>query len=55
MEESFETEKSHYSLGRIKARIKPTEILWVFFGVHTANAKRVATKRQEKLSRQEAA
>ena len=55
MEGSFGTEKQHYSLDRIKARIKPTEILWVFFGVHTANAKRIATKRQEKLSSQKAA
>jgi transposase len=55
MEGSFGTEKQHYTLDRIKARIKSTEILWVFFGVHTANAKRIATKRQEKLSTQEAA
>ena len=50
MEGSFGTEKSHCGLDRIKARIKPTEILWVFLGVHTANAKRIAIKRKEKLS-----
>ncbi len=55
MEGSFGTEKRHYGLDRIKARIKPTEILWVFFGVHTANAQRIATKRKEKLSGQKAA
>jgi len=55
MEGSFGTEKRHYDLDRIKARIKPTEILWVFFGVHTANASRIAVKRKEKLSTQEAA
>ena len=55
MEGSFGTEKRHYGLDRIKARIKSTEILWVFFGVHTANANRVATKRKEKLSTQQAA
>lgn len=55
MEGSFGTEKQHYNLQRIKARIKPTEILWVFFGVHTANAVRMAVKRKEKLSRKEAA
>ncbi|MFH0895081.1 MAG: transposase [Bacteroidota bacterium] len=55
MEGSFGAEKRHYGLGRIKARIKPTEILWVFFGVHTANAQRIATKRKEKLSGQKAA
>ena len=55
MEGSFGTEKRHYGLDRIKARIKPTEILWVFFCVHTANANRIAAKRKEKLSTQEAA
>jgi hypothetical protein len=55
MEGSFGTEKRHYGLDRIKARIKSTEILWVFFGVHTANAQRMATKRKEKLIGQKAA
>ena len=55
MEGSFGTEKRHYGLDRIKARIKSTEILWIFFGVHTANASRIAAKRKEKLSTQEAA
>jgi len=55
MEGSFGTEKRHYGLDRIKARTKPTEILWVFFGVHTANAQRIATKRKEKLSGEKAA
>jgi len=55
MEGSFGTEKRHYGLGRIKARIEQTERLWVFFGVHTANAVRIASKRKEKLSKQKAA
>lgn len=55
MEGSFGTEKCHYGLDRIKARIEPTEILWVFFGVHTANAQRIAAKRKEKLSGRKAA
>lgn len=42
MEGSFGTEKQHYSLDKIKARIKKNEILWIFFGVHTANAVRIA-------------
>ena len=29
---------SDYSLSRIKARNRKTEILWIFFGIHTANA-----------------
>ncbi len=55
MEGSFGTEKCHYGLDRIKARTKQTEILWMFFGVHTANANRIATKRKEKLSKPKAA
>jgi hypothetical protein len=51
MEGSFGTEKQHYSLDKIKARIKQNEILWIFFGVHTANAVRIAKRlAQEKLS-----
>lgn len=44
MEGSFGTEKQHYSLDKIKARIKQNEILWIFFGVHTANAVRIAKR-----------
>jgi hypothetical protein len=42
MEGSFGTEKQHYSLNKIKARTKLNEILWIFFGVHTTNAVRIA-------------
>lgn len=38
LEGSFGTQKQHYSLARIKARNRETEILWIFFGIHTANA-----------------
>ena len=38
LEGSFGTQKQHYSLARIKARNRNTEILWIFFGIHTANA-----------------
>ena len=38
LEGCFGTQKQHYSLSRIKARNRKTEILWVFFGIHTANA-----------------
>ena len=37
-EGSFGTQKQHYSLARIKVRNRKTEILWIFFGIHTANA-----------------
>ena len=38
LEGSFGTQKQHYSLSMIKARNMKTEILWIFFGIHTANA-----------------
>jgi hypothetical protein len=44
MEGSFGTEKEHYGLQRIKARTKQNEILWIFFGVHMANAVRIAKR-----------
>ena len=38
LEGSFGTQKQHYPLARIKVRNRKTEILWIFFGIHTANA-----------------
>ena len=34
--------KEHYDLKRVKARKKATEILYVFFGIHTANVVNLA-------------
>lgn len=47
LEGSFGTEKQHYSLGRVKARTKRTEITWIFFGIHTANAVRMIPKMKQ--------
>lgn len=44
MEGSFGTQKEHYSLRRVKTRKKETEILYIFFGIHTANAVRLADR-----------
>jgi hypothetical protein len=44
LEGSFGTEKQHYSLDKVKARTKHTEIVWIFFGIHTANAVRMIPK-----------
>ena len=44
LEGCFGTEKQHYSLDKVKARTKNTEILWIFFGIHTANAVRMIPK-----------
>jgi len=48
MEGSFGTEKEHYGLRSIKARTQLNEILWIFFGVHTANAVRITKKMQSR-------
>lgn len=54
MEGSFGTEKQHYGLQDIKAKTEKNEILWIFFGVHTANAvriaKRLAVSRVERMA-----
>ena len=51
MEGSFGTQKEHYAMRRIKARKKKTEILYIFFGIHTANVVHLA----ERLAEQEQA
>lgn len=38
LEGSFGKEKEHYHLKKVKARTMKNEILWIFFGIHTANA-----------------
>ena len=38
LEGSFGKEKEHYHLKTVKARTRKTEILWIFFGIHVANA-----------------
>ena len=51
LEGSFGTQKQHYSLSRIKARNRKTEILWIFFGIHTANAILMAEKFRDRRSK----
>jgi hypothetical protein len=54
MEGSFGTEKEYYGLKKIRARTELNEILWIFFGVHAANAvriaKRLAVSRVERMA-----
>jgi len=52
MEGSFGTQKEHYDLRRVKARTKITEILYIFFGIHTANVVQLADRieRRAKLA-----
>lgn len=51
MEGSFGNEKNHYGLRKIKARSMETEIAWIFFGVHTANAVKMAKKKKTQNSK----
>jgi transposase len=46
LEGSFGNEKEHYNLRKIKARTKQTETLWIFFGIHTANALEIGRRIQ---------
>jgi len=55
MEGSFGTEKEYYGLQKIKARTQKNEMLWIFFGVHTANAVRIAKRMAQEKFGQEAA
>lgn len=38
------TQKQHYGLRKIAARIKSTEVLLIFFGIHTANVVNLARR-----------
>jgi len=54
LEGSFGTEKEHYNLREVKARTGETEILWILFGVHTANAARLAQRQQRERQKKAA-
>lgn len=51
LEGSFGKEKEYYHLKKIKAKTKPNEILWIFFGIHTASALEIG-RRMLKLQQQ---
>ena len=48
MEGSFGTQKVHYALRRDKARTKRVEILYIFFGIHTANVVQLAGRIEQR-------
>lgn len=50
MEGSFGTQKEHYGLRKVAARIKSTEIMLIFFGVHTANVVHLARRESVQLA-----
>jgi len=55
LEGSFGDEKNHYLLNKIKARTKPTEIAWIFFGMFTSNAVTITKRRTKATSAKKAA
>ena len=54
MKSSFRTQKEQYDIKRVKARMQRTEILYIFFGIHTANVVQLAD-RIEQMARLAAA
>ena len=48
MEGLFGTQKEHYDPRRVKARTKRTEILYIFFGIHTANGVQLVDRREQR-------
>ena len=54
LEGSFGKEKEYYHLKKIKAKTKKTEILWIFFGIHTANALEIGRRMQKDISQKAA-
>lgn len=49
MEGSFGAQKVHYDLRRVKARTKLTEILYIFFGIHTVNVVLLADRIEQRV------
>lgn len=54
LEGSFGKDKMHYYLQHIRARTEKTEILWIFFGIHTSNALEIG-RRMRRADQQEQA
>ena len=48
LEGSFGNEKNHYGLNKVKARTEATEIIWILFGIMTANAVKISKRRAKK-------
>jgi uncharacterized pyridoxal phosphate-containing UPF0001 family protein len=55
LEGSFGNEKQHYLLDKIKARTQQTEIAWIFFGMLSSNAVKIAKRRSRSTSLSKAA
>lgn len=51
LEGAFGNQKNHYGLAKVKARKQATEIIWIYFGVFTANAVYITKKREKEPSK----
>jgi hypothetical protein len=51
MEGFFGTEKENYSLRKIKAKISETQMVWMFFGIFTANVVRLSKRQQKQFKK----
>lgn len=51
LEGSFGTDKEYFLLNKIKARTKETEVLWIFLGIHTANALNIGNRIAQPLAK----
>ena len=51
LEGSFGTDKEYFLLKRIKARTKQTEILWIFFGIHTSNGLQIGKRMRKSVAK----
>jgi len=49
LEGSYGNDKNHYTLKKVKARTESTEIAWIFFGMMTANAVKIAKRKLSKM------
>lgn len=45
LEGSYGNDKNHYTLKKVKARTEKTEVAWIFFGMMTANAVKMAKRK----------
>lgn len=50
LEGSYGNDKNHYGLRKVKARNERTEVAWIFFGMMSANAVKVAKRQSKALS-----
>lgn len=51
LEGSYGNDKNHYTLKKVKARTESTEIAWIFFGMMTANAVKIAKRKLAKMKK----